>query len=398
MSESENTLTIGLAWQSLGSENLGVSALAQSQLAILRAAAARAKLTVKCIEFCSFSPNVKLANELDCEVADVFSPKKILLRRSRFLKQVRTCDAILDIGEGDSFSDIYGSKRFFFLSLSKCLALIHRKPLVLSPQTIGPFSAPWVRLVARMVMSRAERVFARDQLSMDILRSSGLELTADEVIDVAFRLPFERPVSWANDKLRVGINVSGLLFNGGYTGANQFGLAVDYRELITRLIEHFLTVPDVEVHLVAHVLSDHLPVEDDYAAALALQKRYPDTKVASRFSSPSEAKSYISALDFFTGARMHACIAAFSSGVPVVPMAYSRKFNGLFHTLGYRHVADMREVDTETAFRTVVDGFAMRAQLREEVRDGNAIASGRLQRYEDYLVQFLGKLHAKRRQ
>lgn len=397
MSDLKNTLTVGLAWQSLGSENLGVGALAQSQLAILRAAAVRAKLTVKCIEFCSSAASATLADALDCEVADVFSPKKILLGRSGFLKQVKSCDAILDIGEGDSFSDIYGGKRFFFLSLSKFLALAHRKPLVLSPQTIGPFSAKWVRLVARLIMSRAERVFARDQLSMDVLRVAGLGAKSEELIDVAFRLPFERHLSRAPGRVRVGINVSGLLFNGGYTGSNQFGLVVDYLGLITRLIEHFTGMPDVEIHLVAHVLADHLAVEDDYAAILTLHKRFPDIKVAPRFASPSEAKSYIATLDFFTGARMHACIAAFSSGVPVVPMAYSRKFNGLFDTLGYRHVADMRIDDTDTAFRKIVDGFAERARLREEVRVGNAIAHDRLQRYEDYLVQLLEKLHAKRR-
>ncbi|MGJ7723542.1 polysaccharide pyruvyl transferase family protein [Escherichia coli] len=37
--------------------------------------------------------------------------------------------------------------------------------------------------------------------------------------------------------------------------------------------------------------------------------------VAERFTNPITAKSYISSIDFFTGARMHATIAAFSAGV-----------------------------------------------------------------------------------
>ncbi|MBK7050720.1 MAG: polysaccharide pyruvyl transferase family protein, partial [Rhodoferax sp.] len=47
---------------------------------------------------------------------------------------------------------------------------------------------------------------------------------------------------------RVGINVSGLLFSGGYTGANQFELTVDYPTVIRELIGWFQSQPDVEVH------------------------------------------------------------------------------------------------------------------------------------------------------
>jgi len=72
---------------------------------------------------------------------------------------------------------------------------------------------------------------------------------------------------------------------------------------------------------VSHVISERFVVEDDYRIAQKLAEEFPGTIVAPRFRNSSEAKSYISGLDFFCGSRMHACIAAFSSGVPVVPVA-----------------------------------------------------------------------------
>ncbi|MBP9830985.1 MAG: hypothetical protein KBC65_05930, partial [Polaromonas sp.] len=60
---------------------------------------------------------------------------------------------------------------------------------------------------------------------------------------------------------------------------------------------------------------------------------------------------------------MHACIAAFSSGVPVVPMAYSRKFNGLFGTLGYVEIADCRRETTETVIENIMGGYKRRSVL-----------------------------------
>ncbi|MBK7050721.1 MAG: hypothetical protein IPH54_08030 [Rhodoferax sp.] len=68
-------------------------------------------------------------------------------------------------------------------------------------------------------------------------------------------------------------------------------------------------------------------------------------------------------MNFFTGARMHVYIAAFSSGVPVVPMAYSRKFNGLFGTLGYVEIADCRRETTETVIENIMGGYKRRSVL-----------------------------------
>jgi colanic acid/amylovoran biosynthesis protein len=385
-------LRVGFAWQTLTSENLGVAALAEANLAIARKAAERAQVKISCIEFCPTGPNDKLARERQCEIAEPLSIKKIVLGRSGYVTQLRGCDAVLDIGAGDSFADIYGGKHFFFLSLSKALALISRVPLVLSPQTIGPFESPLMQRAATWLMRLSTKVFARDGLSKQYLDELGIKGNADEVIDVAFRLPFTRQAPHADGKVHVGVNVSGLLFNGGYTQNNQFGLKVDYKKLVLALLDNLVNRPDVVVHLVGHVISDSFAVEDDYRVLQELQRTYPAFVVAPKFGSPSEAKSYISGLHFFTGARMHACIGAFSSGTPVVPMAYSRKFNGLFESLGYKHIADLKNHDTEQALQVVLAGLDNRALLKAEVDRGNDMAQAKLQRYEDYLVTLFTQL------
>ncbi|MFT7967450.1 polysaccharide pyruvyl transferase family protein, partial [Salmonella enterica subsp. enterica serovar Enteritidis] len=73
---------------------------------------------------------------------------------------------------------------------SKQMVLRQGVPLVLSPQTIGPFESRPVRWLARRAMRRCARVFARDELSMSYLESQGLGAGETEVVDVAFRLPF----------------------------------------------------------------------------------------------------------------------------------------------------------------------------------------------------------------
>jgi polysaccharide pyruvyl transferase WcaK-like protein len=202
--------------------------------------------------------------------------------------------------------------------------------------------------------------------------------------DVAFRLPFERPVV-DRGKIHVGLNVSGLLFNGGYNRRNMFGLRADYPALVGSLMRYFTAISNCRVHLIGHVNSDTHAVEDDRRVALALTEEYPGTVLAPQFRSPSEAKGYISGMDFFCGSRMHACIAALSSGVPVLPIAYSRKFRGLFGTLGYHHYADCQSDKTEDIVSKVIEAFENRTALLSAVAAANEKAVERLGEYEDAL-------------
>ena len=58
-------------------------------------------------------------------------------------------------------------------------------------------------------------------------------------------------------------------------------------------------------------------------------------------------------MDFFIGSRMHATIGAVSSGVSTIPISYSRKFEGLFETLGYNVSVDGRKLNTDEAVNKI---------------------------------------------
>lgn len=382
---SESRVVVGVGWQSFSSENLGVAALAESHLALLREAAARTEVALQLLQFCYSETRPSVARARGVELADPMTIVGMLRGSSKCLKQIKQCDVVLDIGEGDSFSDIYGYKRLWLLLLFKFLVLRSGVKLVLSPQTIGPFRSGIARRVSASVMRRASRVFARDQLSMIFLVKNELQSLSVETTDVAFALPYVRAASPTDGRTHVGVNVSGLLFNGGYNRKNQFGLVLNYKELVRELLHRLHAREDIVVHLVAHVISDRMPVEDDYRVCQDLSREFPRTILAPKFDGPSEAKSYISGLHFFTGARMHACIAAFSSGVPVVPMAYSRKFNGLFGSLNYPALVDLRADDGTVALRKTFEALDQREELVRHVANGMAIADQKLNRFREYL-------------
>lgn len=375
-------VTIGLLWHSMNSDNLGVGALTLSNIAILRRACAAEGLEPRFLILGWRDPRPWYEDWSDVEMTPL-RLRHIPGPGGPLKEGLKRCDIVFDIGGGDSFTDIYGFQRFFTVWWPKVRCWLNRTPYILSPQTVGPFDKIWSRGRARRVMNRARAVVTRDAPSTAFVKDMGVTAPILEVTDVAMGLPHDTPRTAPSDKVRVGLNVSGLLMSGGYTQSNQFGLTVDYPALIRDIITRMTARPEVELHLVGHVQSEAQPVEDDQRAGEALAAEFPGTVLAPVFTSPIEAKTYIAGMDFFMGARMHAAIAAFSSGVPVIPMAYSRKFKGVFGTLGYDHTVDCKSEDSETILAKIDAGYDNRAALKEEVARAMEGVTARLASYED---------------
>ena len=387
-------LNICLIMHSTRSDNLGVGALTVSEVAIIRDIARDLNHPIQITVMDWKDPRAPYVTGADVTVRDLDG--KVMLNPRGYFAQARRADMVIDIGGGDSFADIYGGRRLRRMFVLKFLTHLAGTPLVMAPQTVGPFKKPVSKWAAKLSMRLCKIVATRDQLSTKAARDMGLTRDLIEASDVALRLPFDAPTRTTGPK-KVGINVSGLLMGGGYTGKNEFGLQMDYPRLIRDLISHFQNL-GTQVHLVPHVIvpAGRLAAEDDYNASMKLHAEFPNTIVAPAFETPSEAKTYIAGMDFFMGARMHACIAAFSSGVPVIPMAYSRKFAGLFGSIGYDHTVDCTSETSEAIKTKIIAGFKNRTSLQAETE--TALKTGRIKlgAYEDALRDLCRDLIAKR--
>jgi polysaccharide pyruvyl transferase WcaK-like protein len=276
--------------------------------------------------------------------------RRRLERGNLWLHALRQADFIGDIHAGDSFSDIYGLRRFAVGLLPDVIALLLGKRLVFLPQTYGPFASAPARAAARAVLRRAGRCYARDRESLAAIQrllGQGGAPAASFCPDVAFALepvkggfvtiqPPLLPRAAAAPPL-VGLNISGLLAIGGYSRDNMFELACDYNALIEGLIEALMRRSDAHLLIVSHVLDDS--AESDLPAALKTWRRSFAKHerrlhlVTGRYG-PAHIKQVIGLCDLFIGSRMHACIAALSQGIPALGIAYSLKFRGVFESAG----------------------------------------------------------------
>jgi len=389
-------IRICLIMHSTRSDNLGVGALSVAEVAILRDIARDLGREIEITVMDWKDPRRPYISGPDVKVIDIDG--KTMISPRGYFAQARRADLVIDIGGGDSFADIYGSGRLNRMFWLKYLTHIARTPLVMAPQTVGPFTKRRSAFLAKMHMRLCKIVATRDALSTRAARDMGVKRELIEASDVALRLPFDAPAPRAGGPVKVGINVSGLLMGGGYTGKNEFGLQMDYPGLIRQLIAHFQAhSAGCEVHLVPHVIvpQGRMAGEDDYSASEKLAAEIPGVVLAPAFESPSEAKSYIAGMDFFMGARMHACIGAFSAGVPVIPMAYSRKFAGLFGSIGYDKTVDCTTQSTQAIFEAIVAGFEERDALQAQVKTSYAQGREKLGLYEAALRDLIAEIAAK---
>lgn len=385
---------IGLLFHSLTSGNLGVGALTLANMAIAEAVAREEGIDPT---FVSIGMRDGDAPDItEGRVRHVVVDSRSLLSPKGLWRDFGRVDAVLDISGGDSFADIYHPRRFFFIWSTKLMVLARRVPLILSPMTIGPFEQKKYRKLAGFIMTRARASVARDPQSYAVAKRLAPRATLAQAADVAFELPYQsRASERGGARLRVGVNASGLLFHEAETGSNRFGLSIDYAAYTRRLIEALLA-RDAEVHLVTHCYTRKQPEDDDSRRADLLAKEYPQAIRVPDFPDPIAAKSYISSLDFLVAGRMHACIGAYSSGTPVVPVAYSRKFGGLFGMLGYETMIPVTGMNEDEALAYTLDALDRRQELAEVEAQGMARVSAMLDTYREILRDLFRDLKARR--
>ena len=293
--------------------------------------------------------------------------KKIIRWNSR-LNDLNNCDFVFAINGGDSFSDIYGLRRFIEGRIPIIITMLLKKQFILLPQTYGPYNSRIANFIAKWILKSSSAAYSRDHDSIplinELLGENQNNVSIGFCPDVAFTLPSSFPATFTiyppTDKFGgeewIGININGLLFHGGYTGTNMFGLLFDYKDFILKLIDKLLEeTTTTRIALIPHTYGEKGNVNSDPEASrqvfATLKDKYKDRlHIVTGEYKESEIKAIIGRCNFFIGSRMHACIAAISQSIPTAAVSYSKKFYGVFGSVGLEAmVVDARFLNADEA-------------------------------------------------
>lgn len=329
---------------------------------------------------------------------------------NRGIELIDTCDAVIDVSGGDSFSDIYGYKRFANILLPKLIAVNRFVPLILAPQTYGPFKSPLVLSQAKQAVKCASMVWARDEESFALLKTLLGDVFDPTIhlrgVDMAFKLPLQpalqeldsKTVSWIQESGQhpvIGFNISGLIYHDPEAARSHYGFKADYNHTVLAFIKKVLDETDCRILLIPHVMDVGGHYESDSLACQQVisqlsedhQKRIGITPT---HLNQSQVKWIISKMHWFCGTRMHSTIAAISSGVPTSSISYSDKTLGVFATCGLEaNVHDPRvSVESEIVSRLFND-LANRANCQNLLKKTLPVTLERSKHQIEAIAKFI---------
>ena len=300
----------------------------------------------------------------------------------------KNSSALLDLSGGDSFTDLYGEKRFKAICYPKKLAIDYGLPLILLPQTYGPFENSEFIEKAKRYLRYASFAFARDKYSFSYMK----ELLGDsfdahkhrQAVDVAFLLPTSQedtlkkknilPEITAGKEI-FGFNISGLIYQNPKGAKDNYKISIDYNGLVLRVIQKILSESDADIWLVPHVLAPTGHYESDVDACIALKSLLPEAmhsrvKVISGEYDQCDIKGIIQYCSWFCGTRMHSTIASLSNCVPTCGLAYSGKFHGVFASAGQENnVIDARGDNEQDIYNGIMSSWFSRKSIRHALEE-----------------------------
>jgi polysaccharide pyruvyl transferase WcaK-like protein len=253
-----------------------------------------------------------------------------LTKTDRILKKVNFAAAI---NGGDGFSDIYGTETFEHRLFITRLAIKKKIPLIILPQTLGPFKNNSNLKTAKAILKYASKIYVRDDKFISTL--SSWQIPFELTKDLSYYMKPEK-VDIEIESGAIGLNISGLCYSNEFKDlSGQFDL---YPSLIFLIINNFQK-KNKHIYLISHSYNYDNPefANDDLQASRDVYNKLRDKTnihlVDRNLTSP-QTKYAISQCSFFIGTRMHACFAAIFTKVPVFGLGYSYKYEGSFRHMG----------------------------------------------------------------
>lgn len=298
--------------------------------------------------------------------------------------EIDAADCYLHIG-GDNYSLEYGFPRIW-IEIGNWV-MDRGRPAVLWGASITPSD----RYADRMEMlvdhlRRLDLVTVREPLTLQYLAELGVTENVRRVADPAFLFQPE-PIDL--QRLVPGIDESAPIFGLNLSPfALRFAEGRSDQELLAETIRYaraLLDDHDMQVLLVPHVTDPGIGQRDSDVPVLeAVREGLEDDRV---FLLPgnlpaAQVKGAIAQCSFFAGARTHSTIAALSSLVPTLSLAYSVKARGINEDIfGHQDFvlpvgAMDHRVLLDRTERLLAEASRIRSHLEERIPKLRALALG----------------------
>lgn len=290
-----------------------------------------------------------------------------LLWRLKYFRRLGESDMLLDMS-GIAFVDGRGLPLLAYNTACCLPALALGVPVVKLSQALGPFRSPINRRLARFVLERCLRVFARGRETLSNLHELGIAHASSQP-DVTFALdvPSTRRDAAGARLAEMGLKPRLL----GIAPSQVMRRYCDAAgiDLLQALMAAARWAWDRgwDVLIVAHSHGKPGSKNDDLPLCRALDLACAGrARRIERFDDAVEARAVIGCSRIFVGCRFHAVVGALAMGVPAIALGWSHKYAELLR----QFELDQFAID---ASRISAQGLVERLDALEHDRSGIAV-------------------------
>jgi colanic acid/amylovoran biosynthesis protein len=245
------------------------------------------------------------------------------------VRPMRGCAVALEVG-GDNYSLDYGLP-LGFLEMDR-FVLSAGIPVVIWGASVGPFDRqPAFARQMHDHLRRLTAIFVRESESLEYLHGHGIRDNVHEVADPAFAMEPEMPPDGVLPELplaeTIGMNVSGRMAKYVTGGDLERWL-----EICADAVAAIARNTGRRVLLIPHVMNPEWWDNDHTVCTMVSERVRARAGLEAPVLPPlpaAQLKWVIARCEAFLGARTHSTIAALSSCVPTVSLAYSVKARGI---------------------------------------------------------------------
>lgn len=305
--------------------------------------------------------------------AYIYSRFGILIKKKNALiKEIESADYIWDISNGEGFDDGDGLNKYIISMLNKKFVLNMHKPLVLMPQSIGPFDSTIRERHARKVIERAREIFVLDGYSKDYIEQDlGCNRRVNVLPDLSYYYEEkQRELEEGNNKhsrITVGINISSRLDKE----------LITYKSMIMDIIDELLKDERVDVLLIPYEENCGEDSHEDYrfSNSIAYGNRNDRIESIGRYYEEEALRRIIRKCDFFIGSSPIACIDAISMLVPTYIISGNLAF---IDAMKRRELEDcignLQKNNKKYIIDRIIIQFNNRGELKKRLYNVNYIA------------------------
>ena len=292
--------------------------------------------------------------------------------RSEVLKRIKECDLAISCSD-ENFKESASllPKSFYWIAtwwsilfertLEILIAKFFGKPVIMFPNSIGPFKTRVGLTLSRLALNRCDCLLLRDIYSYRIAESLGIKSTKILTADTALLLK-EKALTPSRGDANTLIGVSPGVYSQSFPKEYVDKYVMEHAAALDMITEKYGS----NIIFLPHYISGFKFDDLEISRLIWRSMKNKRNAVMIQANNVSEFKLLLGKLDMLVSSKMHPAVLGASSFVPTLCIAYDHKQWGLYDHLDMREmVINIQEISKEALYSKMSSILENREEIKK---------------------------------